>query len=468
MNPSLHDLRRAPESSPPSVRKRRLPAWLIPAGIALGFALLFLALFRDRILPATEVEVAVVLATPADAEKAHPSDQISALAADGPMAFQASGWVEPDPLPIKATALVAGVISEVHVLEGEAVDKDQPLANLIREDFELDLRHARQALRTKEAGFAAQAESIESARREVVAAEAEGEAVQALIEETGDRAGRIEGLSRGAIAEAEAVAIRSADRKARAAAVAAQAAVERAQAEVKRLEAQREVLAAEVEAAKVDVERAELALSRTEIRAPQAGRVLRLLAAPGQKKMLAMDDPDSATVAILFDPQHLQVRVDVPLADAAGLQIGQPARIRCSLLPDTVFHGEVTRITGEADLQRNTLQAKVRIDDPSDQLRPEMLCRVEFLETPRAGGAATPVSAGTLATWIPEAALAGETAWVCDPETKRVSARNVTPGGNTREGYVEIAEGLRPGEWVVVSPPELRDDQRVNPTQIQP
>ena len=137
------------------------------------------------------------------------------------------------------------------------------------------------------------------------------------------------------------------------------------------------------------------------------------------------------------------------------------AKIRCGLLPEKVFNGEVTRITGEADLARNTLQAKVRIADPIDQLRPEMLCRVEFL------GSATAVPGqsgdGLLATWIPEAAVADGAAWVCDPESKRVEKRAVQVSTETREGHVRITEGLRPGEHVVLSPKNLREGQRVNP-----
>ena len=138
---------------------------------------------------------------------------------------------------------------------------------------------------------------------------------------------------------------------------------------------------ARIKGAEVDLEKAELAYSRTKITAPADGRVLALMAAPGQKKMVGMDAEDSSTIAVLYDPEHLQVRVDVPLGDAAGLGVGQRAKIRCNLLPDMVFEGEVTRIEGSADLQRNTLQAKVRIENPSEKLRPEMLCRVEFFET---------------------------------------------------------------------------------------
>lgn len=163
------------------------------------------------------------------------------------------------------------------------------------------------------------------------------------------------------------------------------------------------------------------------------------------------------------------MRVDVPLADAAGLQIGQSARIHCSLLPDTTFHGKVTHITGEADLQRNTLQAKVSITDPVDRLRPEMLCRVEFLESQTPSSHGTPArSASSLATWIPHSALTDGAVWVCDPESRRVQKRAVTAYDESRDGHVRIINGLRPGEWVVLSPTDLRDGQRVSPNLTNP
>ncbi len=438
--------------------RRRPPAWTIPAAIALGFALLFLALFRDRILPAPQVQIAPVLATIGE------TTTTSTPAADAAMAFQASGWVEPDPLPIKATALVDGVIDDVHILEGEAVKQGQPLATLIQDDTQLALEAAQASLTTAEAELRSQRETQAAMERKLAAAKAGAGAASSVVAETGDRARRIEGLSTGALAEADLVGIRSAHAKAQAEEAAALASVEEAAANLKAYEARIEVLETEVVAARIALRQAELAHSRTRIVSPVDGRVLRLLAAPGQKKMLGMDDPDSATVAILYQPGRLQVRVDVPLADAAGLQIGQRARILCNLLPDQVFHGEVTRITGEADLQRNTLQAKVRIDDPSDQLRPEMLCRVEFLQASRDGAGETTTST-VLVTWIPEDALQGDHVWVCDPDTNRVSRRSVTPGNETKDGHVRIDDGLRPGERVVVSPENLHENQRVQPTQ---
>ena len=432
-----------------------MPAWLVPTGLLAAFALLFLALFRDRLLPATTVETAIVLAT------AGGEDSTTAPSAGtGSMLFQASGWIEPDPLPVKATALIDGVIDTVHVLEGQAVKQGDPLATLVDADARLALAAAENKHRMLVSGRASHLVAIEAAKKKLENVQAQCIATATLQEEAADRHARIKDLKR-AVSTAEIVATRLALERAKSGCLAAQAMADEAEAEVKRLELDTHTKDDEIAAAVVEVDQAKLALSRTRIASPIDGRVLRLTAAPGQKKMLLMDDPDSSTIAILYQPEKLQVRVDVPLADAAGLSVGQAAKIRCSLLPEKVFHGEVTRITGEADLARNTLQAKVRIIDPIDQLRPEMLCRVEFL------GSASAVpgqsGGGALATWVPESAVADGAAWVCDPESKRVEKRAIQVSSETRDGRVRITEGLRPGEHVILSPKNLRDGQRVKP-----
>lgn len=443
----------------------RLPAWLIPAGIALGFALLFLGLFRDRLLPAKDVEVAVVLATTETVTQAgDPTSHTQTT--DGPMAFQASGWLEPDPHAVKATALVDGVVQQVHVLEGQKVSKGQPLADLIDDDQQLALQAAEQTLIMRRAEITEHRATIRSAHSALSSAIARAKAAEAALVEASDRAGRMESLRRGTVSEADVVLAQSRRDAARADVEEANAEVKQAESDTAALESRTDVLQSTVSSAEVDVSIAQLALDRTKILSPIDGRVLRLLATPGQKKMLAMDDPDSSTIAILYDPAHLQVRVDVPLADAAGLQVGQLARVRCSLLPDTVFSGLVTRITGEADVQRNTLQAKVRIENPSDQLRPEMLSRVEFLHAGnKSEGSASDTA---LATWIPADVLDENTVWICDPDSKRVSRRAVRRTGETQDGFRRIAEGLKPGEWVVRSPAGLSDGQRVNPKFNKP
>lgn len=456
MNPTLDSLSRSPagESAP----VRRLPSWLVPLVLLAGFALLFLALFRDRLLPAASVETAIVLTTVGAA------GEKSGSAASGGMLFQASGWIEPDPLPVKATALIDGVVDSVNVLEGQTVKKGEVLATLVDADARLALAVAEQKHQTLVSTRAAHVASIESARKRLEGSLAQVEAAETLADEAADRVRRYEGMNRNSIPETDIISARLRLARENSLKRVLEAGGGESEAEIRRMEIETRVREDEIAAAAVAVDQAKLAFERTRIVSPIDGRILRLATAPGQKKMLQMDEAESSTIAVLYQPEKLQVRVDVPLADAAGLGVGQKAKVRCGILPDKVFEGEVTRISGEADVQRNTLQAKVRILDPVDQLRPEMLCRVEFL------GSATVTSqaGGSLATWVPQSALTDGAVWVADPESQRVSKRAVRASAETRDGHVRIAEGVRPGEHVVLSPGNLREGQRVKSTTSQP
>ena len=445
------------EHPPSRPVKRRLGVWLLPLAIFLGFALLFALLFRDRLLPATSV--AVVPAIGIEETMTHSAASEKRASSGNPL-FQASGWVEPDPLPIKATALTDGIVDEVHVLEGALVKKGDLLATLIGADTRLERDAMVAKLADMKASFDAHCVGTQIAIRQMDGEKAMLTVADANVEEAADKLRRYERMEQGAITGDERLAVRIEHRKSLAEVDLSKARIAEIAEEMNKIAYEIVAIQAQIKGAEIDLEKAELAHSRTRIHAPVDGRVLALKAAPGAKKMVGMDEEDSSTIAILYDPAHLQVRVDVPLADAAGLSVGQAAKIRCNLLPDEVFDGIVTRIEGAADLQRNTLQAKVRIADPSDKLRPEMLSRVEFLETLRENKSDT--GATGVAVYVPASALADGAVWVCDADTHRAERRQVTSSA-TAENLVRIDSGLRPGEWVVSDPTGLREGERLKP-----
>ena len=110
------------------------------------------------------------------------------------------------------------------------------------------------------------------------------------------------------------------------------------------------------------------------ITSPINGRVLSLQATAGMRVVGL--DPHSpkgaAAIVTLYDPKMLQVRVDVRLEDVPQVQIGQRASIETASVPDGL-DGKVIWVTSKADIQKNTLQVKVAVIDPSDVIRPEML-----------------------------------------------------------------------------------------------
>src|SRR5690606_40569835 len=77
---------------------------------------------------------------------------------------------------------------------------------------------------------------------------------------------------------------------------------------------------AKAEQARVALAEAQLALDRMTVRAPTAGRVLRLIAAPGARVMPGVGHTgghDASTVVTLYQPDSLEARVDVRFDDLA-------------------------------------------------------------------------------------------------------------------------------------------------------
>jgi len=435
----------------------RLPAWTLPVGIVTAFVGLFAFVIRDRLIPATVVRVTpAVLLADLEAATENPADPGTGLAPDysAAMLFQAAGWFEPDPLPIRATSLTDGVLESVHVLEGQSVTTGQPLANLIDEDAELALAAAERARDATVAEHHMHLANIPAAEADAEAILDRIEAAEAKLAEAVDRYDRLAPLrDKGSVSKQEVVAAELAVNAQSAEVKALRGDHRSALAKVESIRTQSKVFEAEIAASEVTVREKSLALARTAIASPIDGIVLELKAAPGQKKMLGMDDPDSATIAVLFETGKLQARVDVPLADARGLAVGQAALITSDFLPNTEFRGVVSRIVGSADLQRNTLQAKVRVLDPDPRLRPEMLCRVKFLGAPDPS-AESRSGDSSRAVMAPEAALASPDgrAWILSPDGSHAEDRALELGPLRRDGHVAVASGLLAGELLILPP----------------
>ncbi len=469
-------------------------ATALPWLLLIGFFLMLAAVFGKRLLPAKELTVVTIVTDRLSVDEAEATSGLvegnaevravadSAASFDGPMLFQASGWIEPDPFVTKATALVDGVVKTVHVLEGDLVSKGQPLATLIDEDVKLNLETSRSRLDSLKAQLGAHRRGIEMAEAEIDTLAKQVQSAAARRDEAADILKRLTRVSNGGVAEREIsearLKVASMDAEVEALAITE---VE-LEAKVGQLKEILSDFEAQINEAEIDVARKQLALDRTRIESPIDGRILRLLVVPGQKRMMHMDNPESATVAILYDPDHLQARIDVPLAEAAQLVVGQAVRLRTEVLPGTTFKGRVTRIVGEADLQRNTLQVKVAIENPNDRLRPEMLCRAEFLgegdlsrSDSLSGQSASSASVTRINLFVPVAAFTDgvssgsdaqseATVWKVDASGDHVAPQRITLGREVREDYRLVLEGLKPGDRVVLNPPaDLESGDRFRP-----
>ena len=465
-----------PETQKAALSQRRL-ATAIPWLLLVGFLCLAWILFGDRLERSIPVQVESVVTLKRTVDQPVNGQVSEGNPTSDPweagMLFQASGWIEPDPLPIKATALVNGVVECVGVLEGEVVKQGQILAELISEDFELDLETAESDLTSLQAQAEAHESAIKAGAARIVTLDKKVEAGGKRCLELEDRLRRLERARAGAISE-EALTLAKLQLETHESEVdALKISRVELESDLESLEATRKEFEAQILRAEVEVKRRRLALERTNIISPIDGVVLRLLAVPGQKRMLDMDDPDSATVAILYQPGELQARIDVPLEEAAQLNVGQAVRLRSNFLPDRVFKSTVTRIVGEADLQRNTLQAKVRVEDPDHRLRPDMLCRAEFLasgvEPVGSSNEDAAWESGRISIFVPEASLINRSGteaelWAIDDSGARIEKRTVVLSNKSKDGFVLATGDIRPGDRVIIGPPdELEVGSKVKP-----
>ncbi len=482
---ALDQLTTPRKASSPSGKagRRSLPAAVLPLGLAAGFIAVFAFLFGSRLLPAVPVRIAPVVALRGAGAEAAPADQsprpeagsTASIPANQPLLFQASGWVEPDPFPIFVPALVDGVVREVHVLEGQLVSEGDLLATLIDDDAQLDLKEARRKIKSLVASREAHCAALPVIKAKRNAAEKRIDAEKARLAELRDVARRLATAGQGAVSDRDVTQARLKVQRQEAALEEAQSELPRLLAETEQIHLERAAIDARIREAETELDRKQLAFDRTRITAPAAGRILRLHAAPGKKRIRAMDDPKSAVIVELYDPDRLQARIDVPLSEAASLEAGQPVRITTDLLPDANLPGTVTRIVGEADLQRNTLQAKVRIHGPDPRLRPEMLVRAEFFPMPdhaasrRPAGSSPPAGAAgggsRLSLFAPVKALvrpSSGTARVWVKEGDRATLRSLSLGDEVRDGHRLVLDGLRPGDQLILPPhDELEPGQRI-------
>ncbi|MEE9395302.1 MAG: HlyD family efflux transporter periplasmic adaptor subunit [Planctomycetota bacterium] len=404
----------------------------------------------------------------------------------GSVLFQAAGWVEPDPFPISVPALTKGTIAEILVQESDPVTKGQVVGRLIADDSQLELEQANAAVAVASAQrgmIAVEFENAKIARRELVqktekrdVAAAELKVAEAnhqkhyaqrdvlaariavaradlktqkfLASRGADGPWQVE-LAQGKLDEwlAEDKLIDSALVEGAFLVEVAKAHEQRARRDFQlTLEEDLRVQTAETALAKADadlrakevaVKIAQLAHSRIEIRSPAQGIVLTQLVTVGQHLGPEARDGDG-DICTLYDPANLRVRVDVPQNQIGLLAEGQLTRIQSESRREP-YQGRVLRIVQKADIQKVTLEVQVRIENPDQLLKPEMLAQVAFLAAETKNSAETESQRTIL---IPRRLIDGSNeVWVVDGSSGRARRRSLTTA-QAQGDWVPVLSGL--------------------------
>jgi len=494
---------------------------VVPVAIFLSLGVVLFVSAGAALTPARRVHVVPVvferdaLANAPDVYS--PSETESAHGARSDRIVQAPGWLEAEPFAVACTGLADGVLEEVLVLDGQPVEQGQVVAKLVARDAELALARADAEVLIAQANVGMAEADLDAAkvdwdrpveRQRAVAstgaelAETVAELAQlpaliaterAALDRLTEEHNRAKlALESGAANQIEeiiarkrveeqvgtvrAMELREGMLKARRDRLGAEVSAAKQRAEL-RVEETRALAAtrASAQRARASLTNAEavrdearLRVDRMTIRAPMTGFIQRRLKAPGDKVMLGMDDPASAQIALIYDPNRLQVRVDVPLADAAAVHVGQPCEVVVDVLPDRTFAGRVELMTNEADLQKNTLQVKVKVLDPDPMLRPEMLTRVKFLPAGETSdrssrSAPAPTSVFIATSSIDHSSPGSVRVWVVRDRRGLVGSAHPVDVEVVSEadGYAHVRGDLRPGDLVAIGADGLRSGQRV-------
>ncbi len=205
----------------------------------------------------------------------------------------------------------------------------------------------------------------------------------------------------------------------------------------------------QLDIAKANLEQARAALASAEtqaadykITAPWDGIVARVWIAEGNYVS------PRANLVEIFSPQSLVLRFAVPEAHSGQVQKGAPLEVRIDAYAGQVFQGEVIRVYPELDrtTRTQTVEADI-VNNP--KLVPGMFARIG-LTTDHVRDATTVPVGAVLANPKGESLV-----FVFQEGKARV--RKVKTGIE-REGFIQIIEGVNPGELVVVAGNETLKD----------
>jgi HlyD family secretion protein len=379
-------------------------------------------------------------------------------AAAGETVLTASGYVVAAH-KIAVGAKVLGRVQWIGVDKGDKVQAGQVLVRLEDADYRAQVEQARAALAGAEARLdelRAGSRPQEKQRDRAAIAQAEANLRNAELEYQ-----RAEGLHRSGVAAKSEL-----DR------ALMQRDVARAQLETARQSSaltdvgpraeQVRAAAAAVAEARASLDYATTQLGNTQIVAPVSGTILERIVEQGEMVTPSAVGESGARTSVvsLADLNDLQIELDISQTDFAKLQMGQRAEIIPEAYPSLRYTGYIKEIAPEANRAKATVQVKVQVDNPDEQLRPEMNARVNFLADAPTAGALAPASRAL----VPAAAVVrdGDATFVFVVKGDRVEQRTVRLGDASGESFYVI-DGLSGGERVVTAGAEgLGDGDRIN------
>jgi RND family efflux transporter MFP subunit len=357
----------------------------------------------------------------------------------------------------------AGRVLKVYVREGQAVNRDDVLAELEHADIDQTLEAMKASLTATDAARDAMRLSWDKAKSEL----AEVEAI--FLQDDRDFS-RVDQLFKtGQVSTAEHEQAESKRRGSRSRRDSMTAAVAVCQARLKEAEAR--CIEAQARLRETEQQRRNLF-----VHAPFKGIVISKEAEEGESIMPGGMGAASGrgSVVTLADLLHLEVETDVKEDYVGRVKRDQAVSVSVDAVPERRFSGRVRTIIPMGDRAKGTVKVKVQlneaevkeVNDPDAELFtlfPEMAATVHFL------GDGKRAASGPVVPLVTAPAAAVQTdgnskfVWkVVDDRVQRVAIETDEP----KDGRVIVRRGLKGGERLVIEPPaNLQDGARVKVAQ---
>jgi cobalt-zinc-cadmium efflux system membrane fusion protein len=171
--------------------------------------------------------------------------------------------------------------------------------------------------------------------------------------------------------------------------------------------------------------------------APIAGVVVDRQVGPGQYLQAGSGTP----VFTIADPTSVWLLANVREADSGMVHLGQPMQVHVPAYPQRVFNARVTYVAALVDPVTHRLPVRAEIDNHDLALKPEMFANFRIQTSDASESPA-----------IPQAAVVyeGDAAHVWVVQGDGLLAYRAIRTGRNNDGLIEVLEGLKSGERIVI------------------
>lgn len=202
---------------------------------------------------------------------------------------------------------------------------------------------------------------------------------------------------------------------------------------------------AQAKQAGAQVDNLRAVIAKKTIRAPFAGRLGLRMINLGQN----LREGDPITALQTLDP--IYINFSLPQQQLAQIAVGNAVRVKSDAAPDQTFEGKITALNAEVDPVTRNIRVQATIDNHDEKLRSGMFANVEVVLPEKKQVLAIPATAVLYAPY-------GDSVFVIEEKKnektgamEKVLRQQFVRLGITRGDFVQVVDGVKPGETVVTS-----------------